>query len=80
MKRQNGIVRFQIATKENGYITELDRDLEALILDLADKVVDRTYPEGALVPGPEKSPKACPRKVDCGFVVRQAKNKKLEPV
>ena len=45
MKRQNGIVRFQIATKENGYITELDPGLEALILDLADKVVDRTYRE-----------------------------------
>ena len=45
MKRQNGIVRFQIATKENGYITELDRDLEALILDLADQTVDRTYLE-----------------------------------
>ena len=25
-------------------------------------------------------PKACPTKVDSGFVVRQAKNKKLEPV
>ena len=45
MKRQNGIVRFQIATKENGYITELDPDLKALILDLADQAVDRTYPE-----------------------------------
>jgi len=45
LKRQNGIVRFQIATKENGYISELDPDLEALILDLADKAVDRSYPE-----------------------------------
>ena len=45
LKRQNGIVRFQIATEANGYISALDPDLEALILDLADKAVDRSYPE-----------------------------------
>jgi len=48
LKRQNGVVRFQIATKENGFITALDPDLEALILDLADRPMDRSYTEDAL--------------------------------
>lgn len=48
LKRQNGIVRFQIATSANGYISELDPELVALIGDLADKAIDRTYPEETL--------------------------------
>ncbi|MEO7380172.1 MAG: hypothetical protein ABIV25_00345 [Paracoccaceae bacterium] len=48
LKRHNGVVRFEIATKANGYISALDPDLEALILDLADKPVDRAYTEDSL--------------------------------
>ncbi len=48
LKRQSGVVRFHIATKENGFITALDSDIEALILDLADKPLDRSYTEDHL--------------------------------
>jgi len=48
LKRQNGVVRFKIATKENGFISPLDPELEALILDLADKLIDRRYAESDL--------------------------------
>ena len=48
LKRHNGVVRFQIATKSNGYISPLDTDLQALILDLADKPLDRSYEEADL--------------------------------
>ena len=48
IKRQNGVTRFQIATTENGYISALDPDLTALILDLADKPLDRSYTEDDL--------------------------------
>jgi hypothetical protein len=48
IKRQNGVVRFQIATKANGYIAPLDPDLEALIVNLANKPLDRSYTEADL--------------------------------
>ena len=48
LKRQNGVVRFQIATSANGFITPLDPELEALIGDLADRAIDHSYPDQTL--------------------------------
>jgi hypothetical protein len=48
LKRHNGVVRFVVATQANGFITAVDPDIEALILDLADKPLDRSYTEDDL--------------------------------
>ena len=48
LKRHNGIVRFQLATAANGFITPIDPEIEALIVDLADKPLDRSYSEDDL--------------------------------
>ena len=48
LKRIDGAVRFVVATKENGFFTPLDADIEAKIADLANLTVNRSYPEDAL--------------------------------
>ncbi len=48
LKRQNGAVRLQLATAENGYISALDPDVLALIADLADRALGRDYGEDDL--------------------------------
>jgi len=45
LKRVSGVVRFMIATRENGFFTPLDDDTYALISDLADTAVNRTFTE-----------------------------------
>ncbi len=45
MKRVGGVLRFVIATKQNGFFSPLDDDTYALISDLADTVVNRTFTE-----------------------------------
>jgi hypothetical protein len=45
LKRVGGVMRFMIATKENGFFTPLDDDTYDLIGDLADKVINREYSE-----------------------------------
>ena len=45
VRRLNGVVRFQIASVANGFITALDPDLTELIRDLADKPLDGGYRE-----------------------------------
>lgn len=48
LKRVNGEVRFIIATKENGFFTPLDTDLNDKIADLANLTVNRSYSEDDL--------------------------------
>ena len=48
LKRSDGAVRFSLATAENGFISPLDPDLEAKIVDLANVVVNRAYSEDDL--------------------------------
>ena len=48
LKRVNGEVRFIIATKENGFFTPLDQDLNDKIADLANHVIARSYSEDDL--------------------------------
>ena len=48
LKRVNGEVRFIIATKENGFFTPLDADLNDKIADLANLPVNRSYSEDDL--------------------------------
>lgn len=48
LKRVNGVMRFQIATAENGFITPLSADLADKISDLADRTVNRAYTEDDL--------------------------------
>ena len=48
LKRQNGEVRFVIATKENGFFTPLDPEMSDKIADLANLTVNRRYSEDDL--------------------------------
>lgn len=48
LKRVNGMVRFVIATAENGFFTPLDADIHDKIADLADVTIDRSYAEDNL--------------------------------
>jgi hypothetical protein len=48
LRRQDGEVRFVIATKENGYISPLDADLLEKIDTLANRTVNRAYSEDDL--------------------------------
>ena len=48
LKRQNGEVRFVIATKENGFFTPLDPEMSDKIADLANLTVNRSYSEDDL--------------------------------
>jgi hypothetical protein len=49
LKRQNGSVQFVIATAQNGFISPVDPDIYEKIADLADRTVNRDYPEEVLV-------------------------------
>lgn len=48
LKRINGAVRFLIASAENGFISPLASDLQIKIEDLADRSINRDYPEEEL--------------------------------
>lgn len=48
LKRQDGAVRFQLATTENGFLSPLDPEIQGLIADLANRVVNRDYSEDDL--------------------------------
>jgi hypothetical protein len=48
IKRVNGNKCFVLATKENGFFTPLAGDLAEKIADLADRTINRDYPENAL--------------------------------
>jgi hypothetical protein len=48
LRRVNGELRFVIATKENGFFTPLDDDLNKKIADLANVTVNRDYSEDDL--------------------------------
>lgn len=45
LKRVGGVMRFVIATKENGFFSPLDDDTYDLIGDLADTAINRDYSE-----------------------------------
>lgn len=45
LKRLGGVMRFVIATKENGFFSPLDDDTFQLIGDLADTAINREYTE-----------------------------------
>lgn len=45
LKRVAGVMHFVIATKENGFFSPVDDETYALIKDLADKVVNRSFSE-----------------------------------
>lgn len=45
IKRVNGIKRFVIATKENGFMTPLEEDIHGLISDLADTAIHQGFSE-----------------------------------
>lgn len=48
IKRVNGEQRFVLATAENGFITPLESDLSEKLVDLANRPVNRGFPEDAL--------------------------------
>ena len=48
IKRVNGEKRFVIATRENGFFAPLEADLADKIADLANRAINRDYPEDAL--------------------------------
>jgi hypothetical protein len=48
LKRMNGEVRFVLASAENGFISPLEPDLQALIQDLENRVINRDYSEEEL--------------------------------
>ena len=48
LKRVNGVVRFILATAENGFFSPLDPDILAKIADLADLTINRDYSEDDL--------------------------------
>jgi hypothetical protein len=48
LKRVDGEVRLIIATQENGFFTPVDPEIFALIADLANRPVNRTYTEDDL--------------------------------
>ena len=48
LKRIDGAVRFLIATAENGFFTPLQPETQALIDDLAGRVINRDYTEDDL--------------------------------
>lgn len=45
IRRTNGVVRFVVATKENGFLTPVDAETHDKIADLADRCIDRSYSE-----------------------------------
>ena len=48
IKRVNGERCFVVATKENGYFTPLAEELAEKIADLANRTINRDYPEDSL--------------------------------
>jgi hypothetical protein len=48
LKRVDGVVRFVLATRANGFFTPLDSDVEEKIADLANLTVNRSYSEDDL--------------------------------
>lgn len=48
LKRVGGVMRFFIATKDNGFFSPLDADTYALISDLADRAINRDFTEQEL--------------------------------
>ncbi len=45
LKRSGGVMRFVIATSENGFFSPIDEETFALISDLADTPINRTFSE-----------------------------------
>jgi hypothetical protein len=45
IRRVNGVVRFMVATKENGFFTPVGADLNDKIADLAGRCIDGNYSE-----------------------------------
>tara|TARA_R110002049_G_C9176712_1_gene562813 strand:- start:3534 stop:4010 length:477 start_codon:yes stop_codon:yes gene_type:complete len=45
LKRVGGVMRFVIATKENGFFSPLDDETFNLISDLSEKTINRTFSE-----------------------------------
>ncbi len=48
LKRQNGEMRFTLATAENGFISPLEPEFQEKLADLADRVVNRAFSEDDL--------------------------------
>lgn len=48
IKRQNGEMRFTLATAENGFISPLEPEFQEKLADLADRVVNRAFSEDDL--------------------------------
>lgn len=48
LKRTGGAIRLELATAENGYLSPLQPDMQALIDDLGGKVINRDYTEDEL--------------------------------